>query len=471
MYEKTTRSWLKHIDFILLDLISIGVCFIVACNIWLDRARIYQDSDYRNILLAIYGFHILIAFFSHNYSNIVRRGYLEEVGAVAEQNLLILICLAIYLVFTKQSEVYSRMVWVYFFVGNFFLMLLLRCIRKFMVRRSLSSREHRSELLVLTTKDQAEKCLQGLLTIEYQPFHVFGVALLDADETGSQIEDIKVVADADSVLEYVRTHVVDEILLDVDQQSVAVDELVSQFLDMGIVVHIGLEKSMEELPHKQIEQMGSWDVITTSIQSASVVELFLKRFLDIVGSIVGLLITGVVFIFVAPAIHFSSPGPIFFAQERVGRNGRKFKLYKFRSMYVDAEERKQDMQDQNEVSGPMFKMDDDPRIVKGVGQFIRNTSIDELPQFWNVLKGDMSLVGTRPPTVEEYEQYEQHHKIRLSFRPGITGLWQVSGRSEITDFEEVVRLDEEYIMNWSLAEDIRILFKTVEVVLTRKGSK
>ncbi len=471
MYERKTRSWLKHIDFILLDLLSITVCFALAYMIRLGGSRFFHDAAYRNILLAIFGFHILIAFFSHNYSEIVRRGYLEEVGAVAEQNLLILICLTIYLVFTRQSEVYSRLVWVYFFIGNFCLMLLFRCIRKFMVRRSLLSKEHRSELLVLTTKDRADQCIQGLLTIDYQPFHIFGIALLDADETGSQIQDIKVVADADSVLEYVRTQVVDEVLLDVGQQSDVVDALVSQFLDMGIVVHIGLDPTLEELPHKQIQQMGSRDVITTSIQSASVVELFIKRTLDIVGSVVGLLFTGIVFIFVAPAIHFSSPGPIFFAQERVGRNGRKFKLYKFRSMYVDAEERKQNMQDQNEVSGPMFKMDDDPRIVKGVGKFIRDTSIDELPQFWNVLKGDMSLVGTRPPTVDEYEQYEQHYKVRLSFRPGITGLWQVSGRSEITDFNEVVRLDEEYILNWSLLEDIQILFRTIVVVLARKGSK
>ncbi len=471
MYERTTRSWLKHIDFILLDLISIGVSFAIAYTIRLGGYRLFQDVAYRNILLAIFGFHILIAFFSHNYSEIVRRSFLEEVGAVAEQNLLILICLTIYLVFTRQSEIYSRLVWAYFFIGNFCLMLAFRCIRKYMVRRSLLSREHRSELLVLTTKDRADQCIEGLLTIDYQPFHVFGIALLDVNEVGSEIQDIKVVADADSVLEYVRTQVVDEVLLDVGQQSDVVDDLVSQFLDMGIVVHIGLAPSMEELPHKQIQQMGNWDVITTSIQSASVVALFFKRALDIVGSIVGLIFTGIVFIFVAPAIHFSSPGPIFFAQERVGRNGRKFKLYKFRSMYVDAEERKQNMMDQNEVSGPMFKMDDDPRIVKGVGQFIRSTSIDELPQFWNVLRGDMSLVGTRPPTVEEYEQYEQHYKVRLSFRPGITGLWQVSGRSEITDFNEVVRLDEEYILNWSLMEDIRILFRTVVVVLARKGSK
>jgi lipopolysaccharide/colanic/teichoic acid biosynthesis glycosyltransferase len=138
-------------------------------------------------------------------------------------------------------------------------------------------------------------------------------------------------------------------------------------------------------------------------------------------------------------------------------------------MYMDAEERKKELMEKNKMSGFMFKMDDDPRITK-IGKFIRKTSIDELPQFWNVLKGDMSLVGTRPPTEDEYCQYELLHKRRLSIKPGITGLWQVSGRSDITDFEQVVELDTKYIMEWSLAEDIRILFKTVKIVFGGKGA-
>ena len=180
----------------------------------------------------------------------------------------------------------------------------------------------------------------------------------------------------------------------------------------------------------------------------------------------------------APAIKKASPGPIFFAQDRVGKNGRIFKFYKFRSMYMDAEERKKELMEQNEMQGLMFKMENDPRIIgsekgpgKGIGNFIRKTSLDELPQFWNILKGDMSLVGTRPPTKAEYEQYDLHHKIRLSMKPGLTGMWQTSGRSDITDFEEIVKLDAQYIENWSLTLDLKLLFKTVAVVLKKEGSK
>ena len=187
-------------------------------------------------------------------------------------------------------------------------------------------------------------------------------------------------------------------------------------------------------------------------------------------------------IFIAPAIRAKSPGPVFFKQDRVGLNGKVFKMYKFRSMYLDAEERKKALMDKNKMSNTlMFKMDDDPRIIgsekkgrdgkpKGIGNFIRNTSIDEFPQFFNVLKGDMSLVGTRPPTLDEFAQYDIHHRARMTIKPGITGMWQISGRSEITDFEEVVRLDKEYIENWSLSLDVKIILRTIVVMLTGRGA-
>ena len=196
----------------------------------------------------------------------------------------------------------------------------------------------------------------------------------------------------------------------------------------------------------------------------------------------GCVLTGILFLFVAPAIYIQSPGPIFFAQTRIGKNGKKFKLYKFRSMYMDAEERKAELMKDNRVSdGMMFKLEYDPRIIgcrklpdgtikKGIGNWIRDWSIDEFPQFWNVLKGDMSLVGTRPPTEDEWIKYDLHHRARLAIKPGITGMWQVSGRSNITEFEKVVELDRYYITNWNLMLDLKILGKTLPAVFGRKGS-
>lgn len=224
-----------------------------------------------------------------------------------------------------------------------------------------------------------------------------------------------------------------------------------------------------KLSKTQIGRIGDMPVLTFHTVSLDEWQLFLKRALDIFGALVGLFIMGIAFLFVAPIIYIESPGPIFFSQSRVGRNGRIFKCYKFRSMYMDAEERKKELMKHNEMKGAMFKMKNDPRITK-VGKFIRKTSIDELPQFWNVLKGDMSLVGTRPPTLDEVEKYENYHWRRLSIKPGITGMWQVKGRSSIEDFEDIVSLDTEYIDKWSIVLDLKLILQTVQVVFAKNGA-
>ena len=196
----------------------------------------------------------------------------------------------------------------------------------------------------------------------------------------------------------------------------------------------------------------------------------IKRLLDVLISLIGIILLSPLFIVVAILIKCDSRGSVFFRQARVGRNNKDFVLYKFRSMRVDAEEIKKDLMAQNTMTGGMFKMENDPRVTP-IGRFIRKTSLDELPQFYNVLIGDMSLVGTRPPTVDEYQDYTPAQKRRLSFKPGITGLWQVSGRSEITDFDEVVKLDVAYMDDWTIWRDIQILLKTVKVVLRKEGAK
>jgi len=239
---------------------------------------------------------------------------------------------------------------------------------------------------------------------------------------------------------------------------------------MGIDVTVNLNAFNDNLgSDKKIREMAGLNVVTFSTKFYKPSHVVAKRIIDICGAIVGLIICGLVSIVLVPMIR-QDGGPAIFSQTRIGKNGRHFTFYKFRSMRVDAEERKQELLIQNTMQGGMFKVDDDPRITP-IGRFIRKTSLDELPQFWNVLMGDMSLVGTRPPTVDEYEKYTPEQKRRLSFKPGITGLWQVSGRSKITDFEDVVKLDVAYIDDWTIWKDIEILLKTVKVVFMREGAK
>jgi lipopolysaccharide/colanic/teichoic acid biosynthesis glycosyltransferase len=193
----------------------------------------------------------------------------------------------------------------------------------------------------------------------------------------------------------------------------------------------------------------------------------LKRAIDIAGALVGLGITAIVAVPVAIAIQLDNPGSILYSQIRCGVNGQPFRIWKFRSMVAKAEELKHLVN--NQAKGNIFKNENDPRITR-IGAFLRRTSLDEFPQFWNVLKGEMSLVGTRPPTLDEVSQYKPHHWKRLSVKPGMTGEWQVNGRSSVTDFEDVVKLDLEYQKKWSIAYDLKLIFKTIVVVLKKHGA-
>jgi len=187
---------------------------------------------------------------------------------------------------------------------------------------------------------------------------------------------------------------------------------------------------------------------------------------DLAGGIVGLFVLILLYPFLAVAIKLTSKGPVLFKQVRVGKNGKRFVIYKFRSMAADAEKRKKELEKLNECDGAVFKIKDDPRVTR-IGKIMRKLSLDELPQVFNVLKGEMSLVGTRPPTPDEVAKYQKWHHRRISIRPGITGLWQVSGRNKISNFDEIVRLDLKYIDNWSIWLDIKIIFKTVIVLFKR----
>ncbi|MDO4615591.1 MAG: sugar transferase, partial [Lachnospiraceae bacterium] len=342
-------------------------------------------------------------------------------------------------------------------------------------------------MIVLCSRARAEKTLENVQGDLYARFKVIGLFLIDYDpetDNGNFIGDVPVLGSHMDAVEYATHNWVDEVLMDLRHHQDLQTVMEGHFEKMGITTHhVMMKPSESEDSHfTVIEMCGRYVVATHKLREVSAMQWFLKRTLDIMGGIVGLLITGLIYIFIAPQIKLADPGPVFYASNRVGRNGRVFKMYKFRSMYRDADARKAELMSQNKMQGLMFKMDDDPRIIgsekkdkngkpKGIGNFIRKTSLDEFPQFLNVLKGDMSLVGTRPPTLDEWEHYSENHRIRLCMRPGITGMWQATGRSDITDFEEVVRLDEAYIQNWTVGLDIKLLLMTVLAVLKHKGAE
>lgn len=469
MYKKENKSWAKHLDFTLLDIACLQLAFLLSYFLRLGISLPYRNEQYQRLAVILVMIDICVVFFAEAYKGILRRNKYQELKAVIIHCSVIFLGLLVYMYATKQSAIYSRqMLFVYLFLSIVFEFIGRVTLKRYIRGRILNSR-YRSTMIIVTTKEYVEECLRNFENMEYTEFSVDGVVVVDEQLKGTTIRGVPVVANADDFFEYVRTNVVDEVFINGNTRESS-EALANDLLEMGIIVHFSLVEESQMMPNRVIEQVGRYLVLTSSMKIASSRELFLKRCMDIAGSLIGLALTGIAFVIFAPIIKKQSPGPVFFAQVRVGKNGRQFRFYKFRSMNVNAEEQKKELMAQNEMDGHMFKMANDPRIFP-IGKFMRKYSIDELPQFWNILKGDMSLVGTRPPTVEEFENYDLKHKARLGIKPGLTGMWQVSGRSDIKDFEEVVGLDTYYIAHWDLGLDIKILLKTIKVVVTGRGSE
>lgn len=430
------------------------------------------DDEMKLSLFLILFVYIVMRILMDFYHHFFQRGFLEEFRQVINAELVTYTVFISVLYLLRQSQSLSRLAFGYFVLINTILIYIVRIIYKQIMLKLYSKSRYSSRLLVITNSRRANGIVENILNYNEWYRQIVGIALTDDSET-SDVDGVPVVAYTDSLMEYVIRNDVDEVFI-IDENLYGTSLLnawINEFCQMGINVNVNLsEFDIQYAGKKTLNRVGKYAVVTFARNIFSNRQLALKRTLDIIGSLVGMAVLIVATIFVAPAIKLDSPGPVFFGQTRIGKNGRKFTFYKFRSMYVDAEERKKELMAKNEVNGLMFKMEDDPRVTR-VGKFIRKTSIDELPQFWNILKGDMSLVGTRPPTEDEFEKYDIEHKARLSMTPGLTGMWQISGRSDIKDFDEVVKLDMEYIDNWNIWKDIKILLLTVKVVLTGKGSR
>ena len=483
MYRKKSRGWYKHKDFILIDLICLFLSLLIAHLIRNGSVQsLFRAGIYRNMISFVILADLFLIIIFESYKGVLRRGHYQELHSVIRQMILLELASGLYLFTVSDGHSFSRTV--LYLMGVFYVFLSYGtriAWKKHLIHKMAEGGEH--SLYIVTNYDQAAKVIQNVKEHNYNRYNINGLIIVDKNAVGRKISGIPVVAELENAASYICQQWVDEVFVNIDESYSYPDELIQELLEMGMVVHVNLAKVKSTSGQKQfVETVGGYTVLTTTMNYATDRQAFAKRALDILGGLVGCFLTGIIFIFVAPAIYISSPGPIFFSQTRIGQNGKPFKMYKFRSMYMDAEERKAELMAQNKMSdGRMFKLDFDPRVIgnkilpdgsrkTGIGDFIRKTSLDEFPQFWNVLNGTMSLVGTRPILQDELLKYELHHRARIAIKPGITGMWQVSGRSDITDFEEVVRLDTEYISNWNFGLDIKILFKTVMTVLKREGS-
>ena len=480
------------------NLFSIIISFLIA---YLSRFG-WDPSDvaFRHLkdstvfLYLLLSFLIVFTFYRYNPIT-AKRGILRHIKAAFLTNIFMAIIFSTLVYTTHISDSIPRLFFGTFFSINFSISFSCLFLIHLIKRQYLE--HHTKKTIIITDNSSLEKAVYDIQKLNSEDCEIIGITSLsgkqadrfykvkilssnlktqpskdtDSSSKNPALESIKLKELSLSTLEYVKRHQVDLVIFSVNHLvRRKIEHLIEAFSEMGIDSLITIDSFAIETLETKLEDFGTTNVIRLSPRLFTDGELLLKRLMDIAGALVGCFICILFGIIVAPLIFLEDPGPIIFKQKRVGRNGKYFYIYKFRSMYQDAEAKLQTLKDQNEMQGFMFKMKNDPRITK-VGKFLRKTSIDELPQFFNILEGSMSLIGTRPPTVNEYQQYSAHHKRRISIKPGITGLWQVSGRSEITDFEEIVRLDCFYIDHWSITGDIKILLKTFAAVFTGKGSE
>jgi lipopolysaccharide/colanic/teichoic acid biosynthesis glycosyltransferase len=476
--------------------LSYGIYF----SQWNDPFTHSSLKVYFLILATLYIFFNCLTGINKSF---VSRGFYKEF-VVCINEVLILVSLLILVLFWMHRLFDSHRLVIGFF-AVFFLFIdwsLRVLIKNFLIKVYLKSKFAKRLLIVTDDKCANNVCCNLFEDLDWTR-QICGVSVivqkdidnstlddsLDKDtfvtskEDNSILSEIKVneessisvVSGLDDLLDYVTKNNVDEVFVHTEAiySNDMLKDTLSKIEEMGVRVNVRINIDVfNYLPNSyiKIDKLGKYQCVSVSRNFYSYKKIVAKHILDYIGGIVGFLIFGLIYCILGPIIKLDSKGPILYSQPRVGKNGRIFKCYKFRSMVTNADELKQKLASKNEMQGLMFKMENDPRITK-VGKFIRKTSLDELPQFINVLKGDMSLVGTRPPTVDEYEKYTSNQKARVSMTTGLTGLWQISGRSDIKSFDDVIKLDMEYIDNWSIWLDIKIILMTIFVVLKGSGAK
>jgi len=327
---------------------------------------------------------------------------------------------------------------------------------------------HRKPVIIVGTGRKTGEFIDSVKDNPSWGLEIVGFIDGEGVRTGDKIYGAEILGRFQDLKEVLHRHPVDEVIFAATEKKLEIGEMIQLCEEEGVTVSLITDFPVGSKTHVSLRMVHNLPLLTLSRIPQAEWQLFLKRIMDIVVSALGLIVLSPLFLIIAALVKFTSPGPVFYGWRVVGFNKRHFKSWKFRTMVENADEIKAELWDKNEMKGPVFKIRDDPRVTP-VGRVLRRFSLDELPQLYSVLKGDMSLVGPRPPLVSEVNRFESWHRRKLSLKPGLTCLWQVSGRNEIRDFDERAKLDLEYIDNWSLWMDLRILFKTVGVVLSGSG--
>ncbi len=365
----------------------------------------------------------------------------------------------------------SRILMGYSFVLAAVFLTIVKVLTIFVFRRLRREGFNFRNILIVGTSERACQLIREIDAHQELGLRIVGIIDDDASLHNRLVGGYLVLGGLSELPNILRSNPIDRVIFVVPRGWLSyIEEAVLYCETLGVTVSIAVDLFKTKFTIARDENFMGIPMISFESTPDKIGQLFIKRLFDFVAAGIGMIVLAPLFFTISALVKVTSPGPIYFKQKRCSINGRIFELYKFRTMVVDAEAKLEDLMKHNEMKGPTFKMAKDPRITP-IGQFLRKTSLDELPQLLNVFKGEMSLVGPRPPIPKEVEQYDHWQRRRLSMRPGITCLWQVGGRNKITDFNEWARLDLEYIDKWSLALDFKILLKTVPVVLFWFGAK
>ncbi|MFR4430509.1 MAG: sugar transferase, partial [Blautia faecis] len=347
MYRKDSEKWLKHFDFIALDMICLQLAFMFAYAIRGYGMNVYGDVLYRNMAIFLGLADLVVIFMVGTMKSVLKRGHYKEFVSTLNQAVIVGALAIAYLFMIQEGQSFSRMILITTVVIYLFLTYIIRELWKKSLHKKMENGGDR-KLLIVTSKEEADKVVKNMQENNYARFSLAGVVVIDADWLGKKICGVPVVANAEELPMYVCLEWIDEVLVVISEQLPYPEELIDKLTETGVTVHLNLAKITNKTGKRQfVEKVGEYTVLTTSLNYASAGQLLLKRLMDIFGGLVGCIATGIICLFVGPAIYIASPGPIFFSQERVGKNGKKFKMYKFRSMYMDAEERKAELMKEN----------------------------------------------------------------------------------------------------------------------------
>jgi exopolysaccharide biosynthesis polyprenyl glycosylphosphotransferase len=458
------------------DVLLINVAFLIAYWLRYDRQLFRSVDPANNVPYSVYLpmvvllTALLVLFNRREGAYDVRKGqpFFDDLYGVINSTTTT-IMLMVVMVFFYRRLFFSRLIFIYAGIFIVVLLGLARLARNLLLARMRAAGQGVDRVVIVGAGEVGRTVMRNLLAQPELGYRVVGFLDDDPAKSSTDIGPIRALGTLDELPQAIQANSIDQVIITLPwQYHRKVIRLVTEAEKSGVRARVVPDLFQLSLGGVDVEAVNGIPLISVKESALTGFNRTLKRIVDVVIAGLAMVVISPVWALIALAIKLDSPGPILFRQERVGFRGKQFTVFKFRSMTVDAEQQLDKLREQNEAAGPLFKIRDDPRRTR-VGRFIRRTSLDELPQFINVLRGDMSMVGPRPGLASEVAQYQDWHRKRLEVLPGLTGLWQVSGRSELT-FDEMVMLDIYYAENWSLGMDLRIIIRTVPQFIFGDGA-